>query len=107
MIGASRSARPLTIVKPSFTPTPVRDRLELGARKRPLSQSATRLCGILSFGTRVERIAPESLLGRCFHLFTARCRLRARTRHDIQNDRNEAQQAADDKTVNPSFQFDV
>jgi len=43
-----------------------------------------------------KTFAPESLLARCFHPFTARCRPGAQTRHDIQHDGNESRRAADD-----------
>jgi hypothetical protein len=52
---------------------------------------------MFTFGTAVERIAPESLILSRTPLFTARCRSRSETAHHIQNDNDRPQPAAKDK----------
>jgi hypothetical protein len=49
------------------------------------------------FGTRFEQIAPESVILRRTHLFTARYRRGLETAHNMQHSRNRPQPAADDK----------
>jgi hypothetical protein len=51
----------------------------------------------LTFGTRFEQTAPESVFGRRTHLFTARYRRRLESAHNIQNEDNGPQPTADDK----------
>jgi hypothetical protein len=65
--------------------------------RRPLCQNATQADGILRFGTRPERTAPESAVEPCAPVFTARCRLGSDPAHHIQHDRDGPQHAADDK----------
>jgi hypothetical protein len=52
----------------------------------------------LIFGTRFEQTAPESVMVRCTHLFTARYRHSLQAVHNIQNEDNGPQPAADDKS---------
>jgi len=49
------------------------------------------------FGTRFEQIAPESVILRRTHLFTARYRRGLETAHNMQDGRDWPQPAADDK----------
>jgi hypothetical protein len=62
-----------------------------------LRQNATELRVIFTFGTAMERIAPESLVWRRTPLFTARCRPQSEAAHHIQHRNNRPQPAADDK----------
>ena len=68
-----------------------------GLTRRALCQNATRTRVILTFGTPVERIAPESLIQRRTPLFTARCRPPSQAAHHIKHHNNRPQPAADDK----------
>jgi hypothetical protein len=52
---------------------------------------------MLTFGTRVERTAPESLILRRTPLFTARCRPPSQMAYNMEHDSNRPQPAADDK----------
>jgi len=49
------------------------------------------------FGTRFEQIAPESVILRRTHLFTARYRRRFEKPHNMQHGHEGPQPAADDK----------
>ena len=51
----------------------------------------------LIFGTRFEQTAPESVMVRCTHLFTARYRHGLQAPHNIQNEHHGHEPAADDK----------
>jgi hypothetical protein len=62
-----------------------------------LCQNATQARVLLMFGTRFEQIAPESVILRRTHLFTARYRCGLKTAHNMQHGRNWPQPAADDK----------
>jgi len=62
-----------------------------------LCQNATEPRVIFTFGTAVERIAPESLIWRRTPLFTARCRPQSEAAHHIQHHNNRPQPATDDK----------
>ena len=64
---------------------------------RALCQNATQPRAIFTFGTAMERIAPESLFQRRTQLFTARCRSHSEAAHHIQHHNNLPQPAADDK----------
>src|SRR5881394_2038986 len=62
-----------------------------------LCQNATEPRVIFTFGTAMERIAPESLIWRRTPLFTARCRPQSEAAHHIQHHNNRPQPATDDK----------
>jgi len=62
-----------------------------------LCQNVTGSRVIFTFGTAMERIAPESLIERRTPLFTARCRPQSEAAHHIQHHNNRPQPAADDK----------
>jgi len=64
---------------------------------RALCQNATQWRAMFTFGTAVERIAPESLFLRRTPLFTARCGSQSDAAHHTQNENNWPQPAADDK----------
>jgi hypothetical protein len=64
---------------------------------RALCQNATQGRRLFTFGTAVERIAPESLILIRTPLFTARCRPRSEAAHHIQHEDDRPQPAADDK----------
>ena len=61
---------------------------------RALCQNATEIERTLRFGTRKELTAPESAVGVCTALFTARCRHQADTSHHMQRDRQRPQPSA-------------
>ena len=67
------------------------------SRSAPLCQNATASERILSFGTRAERIAPESAVRARTPLFTARYRLECDAAHHMQHGHDRPQPAADDK----------
>jgi hypothetical protein len=62
-----------------------------------LCQNATGPRVVLTFGTAMERIAPESLIWHRTPLFTARCRPQPEAAHQIQHRNNRPQPAAEDK----------
>jgi len=80
------AACPQSTANVNFRSDPPPDAMAVGVSGAApaLCQYATRRPGTLRFGTRVERTAPESLLARCFPLFTARCRRNGTTPHHIQ-----------------------
>jgi len=78
--------------------------VKLGATGLGATEKGPRMCQnatgprvIFTFGTAMERIAPESLIERRTPEFTARCRPQSEAAHYIQHHNNRPQPAADDK----------